>query len=209
MSLRGLWALELPSDHGMEWLNMLESMGRFSHHSFGTASAGATTNSSHSDPISADNGSWTLSIIHRLVSYRPMQHIPPTRESHIQEACRLGSLLYMVPVWRLFGVKPIRSATLLENLHSVLQGSDHTWGRLWTLELWVLYMGAMEVLGTDTPLEHWFLDQVASVCLCNGINNWNDGMALVRRILWFACLFEDKNSRLEERMRLRFARGTP
>lgn len=203
-SLRRLWSLELPGDQGLEWLGLFESMSLFSHTSF---EAFVVRDSQRPGNGSAEKGLWTNFVIHRLLSYRPMQQSPHVKDSHIQEACRLGSLLYMVPVWRLFGVRPITSATLLANLHDVLQDSNNldAWGRLWTLRLWVLYMGAVEALGMDARLEVWFLDQVASVCLCNGINSWSDGVALVREVLWFACLFEDRSSQLEEKMSLRFA----
>lgn len=199
---------ELGDDRDPEWLNIFEDISRLSHKIFNLSPMFPT---STMDKVSAERGLWTISIIHRLLSYRPLQNALSIKATHIQEACRLGALLYMVPVWRFFGVAPVASSTLLTNLHKQFRDSDGAWGHLWTLKLWILYLAAAESLDGNEVLESWFVNQLARLCLSNGISDWRVAMALIKTILWFDCLFWKVQDRLDEKMKLRLdqERGLP
>lgn len=197
--VRRAWASEFPVVP--QWLDLFEDMSRFSHSSFRASSLPSTPTSL--DHTLSENGAWTNSIIHKLLSFRPCasQELGSIVASRIQESCRLGCLLYMIPVWRLFGVAPVISGTLLANLHNILQENNKSWGQLWMVELWVLYMAAVEAL--DGPFEAYFIDRLASLCLANGIISWDRAMVIVKEALWFACLFNGRDRQLRERINLR------
>jgi hypothetical protein len=78
-------------------------------------------------------------VLHRLLLLRPMQQdVTPTRASVIGEICRLGMLLFLAPTWRSFGIHPVRSRIIRQNLATVLDGHFVEWGKLRVLLLWTL-----------------------------------------------------------------------
>lgn len=168
-------------------------MSAFSHRDFGSPDLDTF----------ADKGAWTSAVIHRLLSLGPPQvhALLPTNAWQIQEACRLGSLLFMVSVWRCLGVGPLAADTLLTKLRNVVENSDDGWGELGDLKLWVVSVGAVEALGG--PLEAWFLGQLVALCACGGITSWSECMHALSNVLWIPCVFGDKAALLEKMMRCR------
>lgn len=198
---RKIWRTEFQSEP--QWANLLEEMAGFSHTSF--AKSSSVPNRSIVDHLPGDDGVWTSSMIHKLLSFSPSQGLLASPlASQMQASLRLGCLLYMVPVWRFFGVAPVVSDTLLANLRSVLEKgttvntTTDPWGRLWPMALWTLYMGAMEAL--DGPLEAWFVDRLVSFCQSHGVHSWGQLVDNVQNVLWFACLFDRKHTKLRERI---------
>lgn len=188
-----------------QWLALFEEMARFSHAA--TPLSSSPPHGSRRDHLSGDDGVWTNSMIHKLLSFRPLQDAdgthssPAAASSRVQESIRLGCLLYMAPVWRFFGVAPVVPGALLAKLRSVLPeaagtGAQQPWGRLWAMELWVLYVGATEALGG--PLEAWFVERLVAVCRAHGIQSWAQAAGVVRDVLWFAWVFESRHEQLGE-----------
>ena len=181
--LRYIWTRELP-DH-IEWLNLYEDMASFSFHTFEGLSYRP-----HSTVVSSDFGAWASNTIHQLLTWRPLGCID-SRAAIIQEACRLGTLIYLVPVWRFFGVAPVVSAYLVSKLKNFLEMNDVQWGGLWPLQAWILYMAGLEAHACLE--EAWYYDQLAWVFEYNGILTWDDGMAHIKNVLWFDCMFASKD----------------
>lgn len=202
ISLRAAWTADSVVGHETEWLDIFEEMQAFSHDSF-EKSESTTAAVPH---FAGEIGAWTNSVIHKLLTFRPVSLPLSPQAFTVLEACRLAGLLYMIPVWRFFGVGPVASATLQASLHRILRedvrDDARTWGQLWKLQLWVLYVGAMESLGG--PSESWFLGQIVSFSAMNGITSWSEGMAAVEGVLWFACVFGDRHWILQEKMDVLF-----
>lgn len=187
------------------WLGLIQEMTCFSHSSFAIPSRSSLSHqASTENNMSGDtDGAWTNFMIHKLLSARSSlasSTISPLYR--VQESIRLGCLLYMVPVWKFFGVAPVVPDALLASLQSVLEEDPaESWGQLWMMELWVLYMGATEAL--DGPLEAWFVGRLVFCCQTNSIQTWADLVDIVQGILWFACLFDRKHRQLVERIQSR------
>lgn len=195
-NLRAAWTMHPDLHHETEWLEIFEEIKTFSHDSF----EGSVSTTAAIQHFAGDVGAWTNSTIHRLLTFRPVSRSYAHQTYRLLEACRLGGLLYMAPLWRYFGVAPVSSVALQTSLHGLLKDDDDvTWGQLWMLRLWLLYVGAVEAL--DGPFENWFLDQMVSVCMVNGILKWDEGMAVVGRVLWFACIFGQRHEALQVKMR--------
>lgn len=204
---RKIWEVNFPSEP--RWLNLIEEMAQFSHASLPCPSLLSSGSSMHHHHhhLSEHQGVWTNSMIHKLLSFRPSRDESSSSSSsplvfRTQESVRLGCLLYMASVWRFFGVAPIVPDTLLARLRSVLGESIESWGSMWTLELWAVYMGATEAL--NGPLEAWFLDRLVALCKTNGIQNWAEMTDAVQGVLWFACLSDSRHKQLEARTQTSF-----
>ncbi|KAJ4391686.1 hypothetical protein N0V93_005306 [Gnomoniopsis smithogilvyi] len=199
VSMRAAWKSVFVRENDTRWLDIFEEINALSHQSFESPI-----------PIAGriqldhgrETGAWSLLMIHGLLRLRLDPQILLPKYFRIQEACRLGTLLYMVRVWRYFGVAPVTSEAILAKLQAILYNDDGDWGRLWTFYLWILYMGAIEA--QDGPLETWFLDRIASVSMLYGIEKWEESMAIVRKILWYACIFDANHATFQERIELRF-----
>jgi hypothetical protein len=126
---------------------------------------------------------WMEPILHRLLSLRPLQvDSIPLRESIIEEVCRIGTLLFLAPVWRTFGVHPVRTAALRHNLLFIIHNNFAEWGQLRVVLIWALMHAAREA---DTEGERSeFVMRVAMVASKMAIQSWSQLMDVMRGVLW-------------------------
>jgi hypothetical protein len=171
----------------VEWIRIYDSLNFHSSESFSMAPPGATL-------TRPQTGAWTNPIIHQLLSFRPCQQYGLSNQSHIQEACRLGSLIYMALVWRAFGVSPFRSDILVRKLRGFLETQEIEWLRLWKLQLWILCMGAIESESVDD--KRWSANWMAVLLQKHEIRSWSQGLECVREILWVERLFRGRDQEL-------------
>jgi hypothetical protein len=134
---------------------------------------------------SFDKAIWVNSIIHRLLTIRPLLH-GNKREDKIEEACRLASLIYMAPIRRSIEKFPVRTRLLVKKLRlALLPIAD--WVQLWPVRIWCLYMGAIE--SRDTLDTEWFVRQLAADSWEYCIRDWNGIRQCVMQILWIESVF--------------------
>ena len=91
------------------------------------------------------SGRWMEPAVYRyrLLAIQPLQHgINP--EHVMEEGCRLGTLLFLSPFWRLLGQPPLWTAAISCNLLFVLTKNRAEWKGLRSLLAWVLYFAAIE-----------------------------------------------------------------
>lgn len=200
-NMRTAWQSKYAHGGNTRWLDVFAQIKAFSHDSF---EGRIPTTPGALEHCERDTGAWTLPIIHGLLMSRPDPDVLLPKHFRIQEACRLGSLLYMVRVWRFCGVAPVASETLLAKFQNVINNHDDNWGQLWTFLLWLLYVGAIEA--QDGPLETWFLERIVSVSVFNGVKTCEESIAIVQRVLWFTCIFGARHAALQERIQLCFDR---
>ncbi|KAK9489184.1 hypothetical protein V1508DRAFT_428769 [Lipomyces doorenjongii] len=178
---------------GSEWHSMYRDLVSFSLRSFkGHPSV------SQLAKMPSDFGAWSNPMIHRLLSWRPAEG-SVSRDTLVQETCRLGALLYLVPVWRFFGVSPVYSRVLRKQLKIVITNHDVDWSHVWVAKLWSLYMSSVEAL--DSADEDWYTNAIVEVLVDHGIKDWNKGREQIKDMLWFDCLFVGRDDRLATKVR--------
>lgn len=114
----------------------------------------------------------------------------------MQEACRLGMLLYLNHVRRFLGITPSYTGIVASRLKDHLMVNyEHLmgdWiGEAWILQIWVLYMAGFGLQGE--PDEAWFLRALGKSLKRRGISDWNDVLQLLKGVLWFEEVFDRPN----------------
>lgn len=142
-------------------------------------------------------GAWSNPMIHRLLTWRRTEETI-SQDALIQETCRLGALLYLVPVWRFLGVSPVSSKVLRRNLKVIITDDAMELSHLWVAKLWSLYMGGVEAL--DSEDEEWYTTKIVEVLASQGIRKWEKGFEIIEGILWFECLFVGLHDRLSSKV---------
>ena len=133
------------------------------------------------------NGDWTNPIIHQLLTVRPM-HVNdldlPSQGVIIEEACRLGLLLFLAEIRQRCGVQPTRTAVLTEKLAAHLRAHSSTFEECeYPLRLWLLMMGATE-MAVDRETRDFFLQNMRFVVCEYHIDGWEALLRILRGILW-------------------------
>ncbi|KAI7975480.1 hypothetical protein EIK77_000175 [Talaromyces pinophilus] len=202
--LKLIWNHEFPRH--IHWIPMLDDLITFSLNTFDSA----TSFMEKKDDSTV--GAWTNVVIHTFLTERPLlddqpcvetvsSHASNHREATILEACRLGVLLYMIPVWRFFGVSPVVSEVLVNNARSILdKNKDIDWGDyLWPLKLWVLYVAGVEAV--SNPVNRaWFAASISHIIIEKQLKNWDRAMEVVKIFLWFECLFKGYDEDLKRQV---------
>jgi hypothetical protein len=93
--------------------------------------------------LSVDGGSWMEPFAYRLLCVRPLEQ-GNERGNMIEEVCRLGTLLFLTPLWRRLGRYTIWTAVISRKLLLRLMENMVEWNELKPLLVWVLYFAAIE-----------------------------------------------------------------
>lgn len=179
-----------------EWLNAYEIVAIFSFSTFGLPQ--------HQDPAlsicSRDGcGAWVNPVVHMFLSWRPPADLVCTG-SLLQEACRLGMLLYLNHVRRFLGIVPsytgIVAGRLKDHIMANYEYLMGDWiGEAWILQIWVIYMAGFGLQGE--PDEAWFFCALRTLLKRHGLSDWSDILQLLKSVLWFEKVFDRPN---DERM---------
>ena len=131
--------------------------------------------------LSSTSGSWMVPTVYRLLSIRPLQH-GNDRGHVIEEVCRLGTLLFLSPFWRLLGRSIIRTAAISRKLLLVLMENMVEWRELKPLLVWVLYFATIEMKDLAERSQYVFMLAV----LVSGmqLQKWDEIMQIVKNVLW-------------------------
>jgi hypothetical protein len=133
------------------------------------------------------NGDWINSILHQLLSIRPLRASNPDRSSpaaFIDEACRLGLLLFLAEIRRRCGVQPTRTAVLTEKLAAHLRSRSITFQqRQREPFLWLLMVSAMEAFPSHGSTGY-FLQNIRFMRDELHIEGWGALVRILRDVLW-------------------------
>jgi hypothetical protein len=142
--------------------------------------------------LSPSLGAWIRPTIYRLLTLEPLKD-GVVNDNIIEEACRLGSLIYLAPVWRKLGVFPVRTEVLIRKLKASLLPQMY-WMELWPLRLWCLYMGALEAKRIEDV--NWFVSQIASDAGEYGLRGCKSIRKCVKEVLWIDSIFDGLDTHL-------------
>jgi hypothetical protein len=136
--------------------------------------------------LAITSGSWMEPTMYRLLAIRPLNH-DNTRETIIEEVCRLGTLLFLAPLWRSLGQSPVRTAAISRNLLLVLMKNMIEWNELKPLLIWVLYAAAVET--KDLAERSQFVFMLGILMSGMQLQEWDDIMLIIRSVLWVEKVF--------------------
>jgi hypothetical protein len=131
--------------------------------------------------LAITSGSWIEPTLWRLLILRPLQR-GSEREHVIEEVCRLGTMLFLSPFWRMLGFGPVWTAAISRNLLLTLMKYMIEWKELKPLLVWVLYFAAIET--HDLAERSQLVFMLAVVTGGMQLNNWDGIMQIVKSILW-------------------------
>ncbi|KAF2024131.1 hypothetical protein EK21DRAFT_79413 [Setomelanomma holmii] len=136
--------------------------------------------------LAVSSGCWMEPTLWRLLQLRPLKR-GNEREHVIEEVCRLGTLLFLAPIWRFMGQTPVWTAALSRNLLIVLMKHMTEWKELQPLLVWVLYFSAIETsdLGERSHLVFMLAILIGSMKL----NAWDEVIQTIKGVLWVERVF--------------------
>ena len=131
--------------------------------------------------LAITSGSWIEPTMYRLLAIRPLQ-LGSDRENVLEEVCRLGTLLFLAPFWRVLGQSPVWTAAISRNLQLVLLQYKTEWNELKPLLVWTLYFAAVET--SDLAERSQFVFMLAIVMSGMQIQDWSELLDVVKGVLW-------------------------
>ena len=131
--------------------------------------------------LAVTSGSWIEPTMYRLLAIRPLL-MGSNRENVLEEVCRLGTLLFLAPFWRILGQSPVRTAAISRNLQFVLLQYKTEWNELKPLLVWTLYFAAVET--SDLAERSQFAFMLAIVMSGMQLRSWSELLEVVKGVLW-------------------------
>ncbi|KAF2245891.1 hypothetical protein BU26DRAFT_541941 [Trematosphaeria pertusa] len=156
--------------------------------------------------LAATTGSWMEPTMVRLLAIRPLVR-GSSQENVIEEVCRLGTMLFLAPVWRWIGARPVWTFNISRNLLSILHSHMVEWGDLKPLLAWVIYFAAVET--RDAMERSRFVFFLAVVMGGLQIREWEELMQIVKRVLWVEKVFANSEESIREEVMRILRRATP
>jgi hypothetical protein len=151
------------------------------------------------------SGSWMELAMYRLLAIRPLLY-RNVLEQVMEEVCRLGTLLFLSPFWRLLGLSPVRTAAISRNLLLILTTNRAEWNELKPLLIWVLYFAAIE---TKDPGERsQYVSMLAIVMTGMQLQEWDEMMQVVKGVLWVEMVFADSDELIRDEV-MQIVNGLP
>lgn len=180
-----LWKQQLPTE--LEWITIFDHLSQLItlDHAFTPKEMeGALT-----------TGCWVEPTLVRLLAMRPLTR--GNERCHvIEEVCRLGTLLFLAPIWRWFGASPVWTFNISANLLSVLNAHMVEWDELKPLLTWAVYFAAIETRDTQERSQFVFILAV----LMSGwqMREWDELIKLIKGVLWADVIFASSDDAIRE-----------
>jgi hypothetical protein len=145
--------------------------------------------------LAITSGSWIEPTMYRLLAIRPLHH-GSQREHVIEEVCRLGTLLFLSPFWRVLGQSPVWTAAISRNLLLVLMKNMIEWNELKPLLIWVLYFASIETKDLAERSQLVFMLGILSSGM--QLHKWDDIMQVIKSVLWVENVFAGTDDLIRE-----------
>lgn len=141
------------------------------------------------------SGSWMEPTMYRLLAIRPLLH-NNSPERAIEEVCRLGTLLFLSPFWRLLGQSPVWTAAISRNLLLMLTNYRAEWKELKPLLAWVLYFAAIET--KDLAERSMYVSMLAAVMTGMELQEWDEMLQVIKGVLWVEKVFASSDELIRD-----------
>ncbi|OAL02356.1 hypothetical protein IQ06DRAFT_270754 [Phaeosphaeriaceae sp. SRC1lsM3a] len=141
------------------------------------------------------SGSWMEPTMYRLLAIRPLLH-NNSPERAIEEVCRLGTLLFLSPFWRLLGQSPVWTAAISRNLLLMLTNYRAEWKELKPLLAWVLYFAAIET--KDLAERSMYVSMLAAVMTGMELLEWDEMLQVIKGVLWVEKVFASSDELIRD-----------
>jgi hypothetical protein len=145
--------------------------------------------------LAITSGSWIEPTMYRLLAIRPLHH-GSEREHVIEEVCRLGTLLFLSPFWRVLGQSPVWTTAISRNLLLVLMENMIEWNELKPLLIWVLYFASIETKDLAERSQLVFMLGILSSGM--QLHKWDDIMQVIKSVLWVENVFAGTDDLIRE-----------
>jgi hypothetical protein len=166
-----MWKKQLPMQS--DWISIFDDILQFT-----TLDPAFNTE----QPLASVTGSsWMETIVYRLLCVRPLEQ-GNERGNMIEEVCRLGTLLFLTPLWRLLGRYTIWTAVISRKLLLRLTENMVEWNELKPLLVWVLYFAAIET--KDRVERGYFVAMLAVVVKGMHLQEWDEVFSMLKNVLW-------------------------
>lgn len=143
----------------------------------------------------ANTGCWMEPTMVRLLAIRPLVR-GSERENIIEEVCRLGTMLFLAPIWRWLGASPVWTFNISRNLLSILHRHMIEWGDLKPFLVWTVYFAAVE---TKDPQERSQFVFILAVLMSGlQIQEWEELMEIVKNVLWVERVFASSAESIQQ-----------
>ncbi|KAF2646863.1 hypothetical protein P280DRAFT_441310 [Massarina eburnea CBS 473.64] len=176
------WKRQLPTV--LDWITIFDDITQII-----SLDRGISENDLHR---AATTGSWLEPTIARLLSIRPLAR-GTERENVMEEVCRLGTMLFLAPIWRHLGASPVWTFNISRNLQNILLANLVEWYDLKPLLVWSVYSAAVE---TRDPQERSQFAFMLAVLMSGMDLEWEGLMMVVRSVLWVEMVFEGSDEAL-------------
>lgn len=146
--------------------------------------------------LATTSGSWVEPMMYRLLAIRPLE-LGTGRENILEEVCRLGTMIFLAPFWRILGQSPVWTAALTRNLQFVLLKDQFEWNELKPLLVWTIYFASIET--SELAERSQFAFMLAMLMKGLQFREWSELLQVVKDVLWVDKVFarSDKLVRVE------------
>lgn len=146
--------------------------------------------------LATTSGSWVEPMMYRLLAIRPLE-LGTGRENILEEVCRLGTMIFLAPFWRILGQSPVWTAALTRNLQFVLLKDQFEWNELKPLLVWTIYFASIET--SELAERSQFAFMLARLMKGLQFREWSELLQVVKDVLWVDKVFarSDKLVRVE------------
>lgn len=157
----------------MDWITIFDDVNQLI-----MLDRGFTKDEKH---LAETTGCWMEPIMVRLLAFRPLAKGTEPRNV-MEEICRLGTMLFLAPIWRWLGASPVWTFNITRNLLTVLHSHMIEWGELKPLLVWSVYFAAIKT--RDTQERDQFAFILAVLMRGMQMQEWEELVQVVKSVLW-------------------------
>lgn len=130
-------------------------------------------------------------IVHRLLSLGLVVS-PNDKWSIVQEASRLGILLFLGEIRRQCGALGVSTKLYVTKLKFLMEnlGTTVDWTSANLLLLWIMFFGLLE--SWELPEQDWYVESIHAVMVRTTLRSWDAVVERVKSFLWVDEIYDER-----------------